>query len=114
MAKVSLQQLTEAAAEHETRTQFKNAHPKWYKHAWRRGTLDQICAHMQDARIKWTKEILQDEALKYKTKSEFSITNPRAFNAARTRDWLEDICQHMQPKRDTLYTRRSTHELPPL
>lgn len=106
MSKPTLEQLAEAASEHSTRSQFKEAHPRWYKHAWRRGVLDEICGHMSDARIKWTRDRLVETAKKYETRSEFKKMDPNAYDAARYRGWLNYVCQHMETTQDTIYLCR--------
>jgi predicted GIY-YIG superfamily endonuclease len=52
-------------------------------------------------RIKWTKELVQDEAIKYNTRVEFQKKSANAYEAARRNGWLDDVTGHMiKLKRD--------------
>ena len=46
-------------------------------------------------RIKWTKELVQDEAIKYNTRVEFQKKSANAYEAARRNGWLDDVTGHM-------------------
>lgn len=106
MSSPTLEQIKEAAAQYETKTQFKEAHPGMYKRAWRKGWLDEACAHMGDARKKWTKEQILEAAQRHQTRSDFLKHEPRAYHAARYRGWLDYACQHMESTEDVLYLCR--------
>lgn len=108
MSSPTLEQIKETAAQYQTKTQFKEAHPGMYKRAWRKGWLDEVCAHMGDARKKWTREKILEAALRYQTRSDFMTHDPRAYHAARYRGWLDHVCQHMYPTEDVLYLCRVT------
>lgn len=103
MAIPTLKQLQDAASQCQTKTEFRTQHPRFYKYAWRKNLLDELCGHMTDQRVKWTKTKVAREAKKYQRRSEFAESAPRAYHAARNRGWLEDVCQHMEAKKDTIY-----------
>lgn len=107
MSKATLQQIKEAAKDCATRTQFKNEHPLYYRRAYRQGWLNEVCEHMSDARVKWTKEKLLEAAKEFSTRSEFNKGHPQAYHAARYRGWLDEVCQHMgRQDNNALYVLR--------
>jgi hypothetical protein len=53
--------------------------------------------HVNEQRMRWTKELAHQEALKYNTKVDFKKNSPRAYSAAHTHKWIDDITTHMTP-----------------
>lgn len=103
----TMEELRAEASKHATKTEFNKASPKLYRYAWSNGLLDELCAHMFDARKEWTLEKLQAEAAKYTTRSDFQKANNKAYQAARYHGFLDQVCSHMDPRSksdyDTIY-----------
>jgi hypothetical protein len=103
----TMEELRAEASKHQTKMEFNRASPKLYRYAWSKGLLDELCAHMFDARKEWTREKLEAEASKYTSKDEFRKQSNKAYQAAKYYGLVEEICKHMSgPKGsdyDTIY-----------
>jgi hypothetical protein len=55
-------------------------------------------------RVKWTKELAQQEAAKYFSRSEFQKKSSNAYHAALRWGWLDDVTSHMVTKRNNNWT----------
>ena len=47
-------------------------------------------------KIKFTKEICQQESLKYNSRGDFYKFSKKIYSVALYNDWLDDICSHMK------------------
>ena len=56
-----------------------------------------LIKHLNEERMRWTKELAHQEALKYNTKVDFKKNSPRAYSAAHSHKWINDITTHMIP-----------------
>lgn len=89
------EKLVAEAKKYQTRGEFLKGSPSAWMTAKRRDMLDEITAHMYDARFKWTKRMLKNEAKKYKTRSAFFKGSRSAYSAAVRMEILEEITEHM-------------------
>lgn len=104
-------QIREAAAGCQFKTQFREKFPRHYREARELGILKEVTEHMEDKRRKWTDARLAEEALKYSSRSDFSKQASSAYATARERGLLDQICHHMggratRTSSDTLYLCR--------
>lgn len=93
--KYTLESLRLLAANYQTRTEFRSAHPSAEVVARRLGVMDEICAHMPYLITYWSDDMLNAEALKYETRGAFAKGNFKAYDRARARGILDKICGHM-------------------
>lgn len=102
----TIEELRAESAKHQTKMEFNRASPKLYRYAWSKGLLNELCAHMFDARKEWTLDKLKAEASQYHTRAEFQKNSNKAYQAARYQNVLEEVCDHMKPsqkKNDMIY-----------
>ena len=67
------EKIREEASKFKTKSEFRENNLGAYKAAWKRGILDDVCAHMIDLKTDWTYEMLLSEAKKYSSRGEFSF-----------------------------------------
>ncbi|QNJ54922.1 hypothetical protein vBValMR10Z_382 [Vibrio phage vB_ValM_R10Z] len=99
--KWTLERLKADALKYKTRKEWNKKSTGAYSAAYKRGVLDECCAHMLDTRKPngyWTLERLKEDALKYKTRKEWNKKSRKAYDAARSRSLIDECCGHM-PKR---------------
>ena len=94
--KWTFEMLKEEAKKYKTRGEFNTKSKGAYLSAYRKGILDQICAHMDPSiNAPYTLDELQIEALKYTTRWEFQKKSHGEYQAAYRRGLLDKICGHM-------------------
>ncbi|ALP47420.1 hypothetical protein phiST2_0046 [Vibrio phage phi-ST2] len=96
--KWTLERLKEDALKYKTRTEWKKMSSGAYMSAYRRGLVDECCAHMSLMKGYWTLERLKEDALKYKTRNEWQKMSSGAYSTAKKKGLLDECCEHM-PKR---------------
>lgn len=82
------------ALKYKKRIHFQKGCLAAFSAAWKKGFLDEICAHMSyndyDP-VKWTKEHCREIASQYITRGEFKKNNASAYKAAREQNWLDEF-----------------------
>jgi hypothetical protein len=92
----TIEQITRAALNCKSRSEFKEKYMSMYRAAIRLKILDQVCSHMKKLHIHWTNKMLAKEALKYRTRTEFAKKSNSAYLTATNRGILDRICAHME------------------
>lgn len=82
-----------------TKTEFRNKFRKYYDYSRKMQWLNEICSHMKNPNIKWTKEKCTEEAKKYSFRSEFKLKCRPAYRVSCKNKWLNEICKHMKRKK---------------
>lgn len=93
---LTYEQCKEEAQQYQTRTEFKRKSGGAYNKACKEKWLDEICAHMKQKKMKWTKRECAKIAARFTRRSYFYQENSSAFNAAKRNGWLDEICSHMR------------------
>lgn len=83
------------ALKYDTRGEFQNGSPYYYKRAWTMHWLNMICEHMPEKYIKWTYEACQSVAIQFNRRTDFKESYPSAYNRVRLKKWKDDIFKHM-------------------
>ena len=87
------------ALKYTTRNEFAKENPNPYKAAWRKGFLDEICAHMTSKPKKskqyWDFKKCKEVALKFNNRTDFYRKGRGAYQFAHKKGWLSSVCEHM-------------------
>lgn len=87
----------EEAKKYTKRVDFQKGSKGASLYAYRRGWIDEICAHMESAkRPDWTPDELRAELVKYKYLNDARLHCPNALNAARKRGILNEVAPHLK------------------
>jgi len=89
------QECIEKAQEYTTLKDFCKNAKKYYTYAYRRGWLQEVCAHLQREWNLHTKEEVSIAASKYKYRSDFYKGDPILYDYAYEHKWLDEVCAHM-------------------
>ena len=54
----------------------------------------------KELRVKWSKQLSEEEASKYKNRNEFQRAVPAFYYAACKFGWLDDVCSHMEYRKE--------------
>ena len=103
----TIEKVKEEAKKYDSRSAFQRGCVSAYAVAYRRGILDEVCAHMQNMRAtprKWTPEAIQAAANKVSTRGEFTKTYGGAYIAAMRLGILNEVCAHMPKKAKKKWT----------
>lgn len=85
------------ARKYDNRVDFSRQSSGAFKKAFRKGWLEDVCAHMaQKPQNYWTDARIGAEARKYKTRSEFSRESASAYTTAKKKGLLDAVCAHME------------------
>jgi hypothetical protein len=89
-----------AALKYSSRSDFARGSQREYQALWRRGLLEEACAHMTTSPIyssvRWTPEGVFKEAAKYRNRAEFKRECSGAHGYALTNGLLDQACAHMR------------------
>lgn len=92
--------MMDEAKKYQSRTAFCKGDQAAYAYLWKRGLLDEACAHMpispRFSYKKWTREAVLDEAAKYGKRSEFKRGCAGAYEHALANGYLDQACAHMR------------------
>lgn len=96
------------ALRYKSRREFRQRSGGAYKRAFRKGWLEEVCAHMKPKRKPvnyWTDTRLMEEAKRYKTRSDFYTNSASAYSTAKRKGLLDVVCAHMagKPRRPVGY-----------
>lgn len=97
--KIDNDELFKLAKLYHYRTDFQRGNPEAYSCAYRRGLLDEVCAHMTKKKqpsYKWTEKIVRTISKKYDILKDFRLKEPGAYEAARRLEIYEEITAHMK------------------
>jgi len=70
-----------------------------YQKAWRKGWLDEACAHMVSTRKSWTFKRAKTIAVKYKNRQEFRLNEAACYMWLHRKGLLDKACSHMPKDR---------------
>ena len=92
------EKLYSEAKKYKFRVDFQRGSKGAYLSAFRKGILQEVCAHMERQLVEkghWNLENCLTEALKYDARGKFMRGSASAYNVALREGWLDQICSHM-------------------
>jgi hypothetical protein len=95
----TLERCKKSALRFKTKIDWKEVEISAYDAAYRRGWLEECCAHMESIckpNGYWTLELCKESALRFKTKGEWRKGETAAHSAAYVNGWLDECCAHME------------------
>jgi hypothetical protein len=102
--KYTFESIEQEALKYKSRGEFQRLSVRYYRAAYDRDILEQVCSHMprhismsgkNNPTFKWSDEKLTEEASKYNTRKEFLKNNRSAYFTAQARGILNNISSHM-------------------
>ena len=97
-ARWSEEALFAEASKYRFRVDFQRNSKGAYLSAYRKGILNDVCAHMDRQlaeRGYWNIENCRVEAMRYDARGQFMRGSGSAYNSALANGWLDEICKHM-------------------
>lgn len=95
--KLTVEVIAASAAQHQTRSDWKQADRSAYEAARERALLDVVCAHMTTVRRSLTLEQIRASAAKQTRRSDWKRADRSAYTAAAKQGLLDTVCAHMAP-----------------